>query len=251
MKLRSRILLGFLPVFWLCGNAQAKWKNQPSPNIVYQGMTEDFVPFNYLENNEIQGYATEVVREAFKRADLKTQLTLWPWARAYSAALNKKKHYVFSTSRSEDREKLFKWVGPIAKDSVYLAALSTSKLSAANDYRSFKKHSVGGQFDDYPIQVLQKEGFKISIYRNEDERMETFKKGRIDLDIVTDGSQRTYEKRWNIKYKRLSFMYATDYWMAFHISTPDVVIDALNRSLQEMKKDGSTQKFADKYLPTR
>lgn len=211
-------------------------------------MTEEFVPFNYLENNEIQGYSTDVVREAFKRAGLKTELTLWPWARAYNAALKKKKHYVFSTSRSEDREKLFKWVGPIAKDSVYLAALSTSPLKAAEDYRSFKKYSVGGQFDDYPIQVLQKDGFKVSIYRSEDERMETFKKGRIDLDIVTDGSQETYEKRWDIKYKRLSFMYATDYWMAFHISTPDVVIEALNKALQEMKRDGTTQKIADKYL---
>jgi superfamily II DNA or RNA helicase len=116
-------------------------------------------------------------------------------------------------------------------------------LYLMNDY--LRNHS------EWRMQVLQKEGFKISIYRSEDERMETFKKGRIDLDIVTDGSQRTYEKRWNIKYKRLSFMYATDYWMAFHISTPDVVIDALNRSLQDMKKDGSTQKIADKYLPAR
>nr|BFD63617.1 ABC transporter substrate-binding protein [Bdellovibrio sp. HM001] len=248
MSLCLKPLLILLPVFLGCETVLAKWKSQPVQDIVYQGMTEDFVPFNYLENNKIQGYSTDVVREAFKRAGLKTELTLWPWARAYSAALQKKKHYVFSTSRSEEREKLFKWVGPIAKDSVYLAALSTSNFKPAEDYRSFKKYSVGGQFDDYPIQVLQKEGFKVSIYRSEDERMETFKKGRIDLDIVTDGSQKTYEKRWNIKYKRLAFMYATDYWMAFHISTPEVVIQSLNKALEDMKKDGTLQKIADKYL---
>lgn len=227
--------------------ALGKWTGTPSSQIVYNGMTEDFVPFNYLENGEVKGMATEVVRETFKRANMKVKLTVWPWARAYNAALKKPKHFVYSTSRTAEREKLFKWVGPIAQDEVFLACLDEAPFKAAADFRDFKKHSTSGQHGDLPIEFLQKNGFKVTIYTDENERMAAFKKGRIELDIVTTGSQKTYEEKWNLKYRKLAFMYATDYWMAFHPDTPQAVIESLNKALESIRKDGTLKKIASKY----
>lgn len=228
-------------------HAQSQFSNLQSRNIVYQGLTEDFVPFNYLENGEVKGSATEVAREAFKRANIKVSFAVLPWARAYTTTLSKTKHFIYSTSRTEEREKLFKWVGPIVKDEVYLASLQSAPLQPHADFKNFKAYSVGGQYGDAPIEFLQKHGFKVMIYRQEDERMQAFKNGRITLDILTTGSQKSYEARWKVKYKKLAFLYATDYWMAFHISTPNTVIDSLNAAVESMRKDGTLKIITSKY----
>lgn len=227
--------------------AQSPFTAHKGREVVYQGLTEDFVPFNYQENGEVKGSATEVAKEAFKRAKLKASFTVWPWARAYKAALEKPKHFVYSTSRTEEREKLFKWVGPIVKDEVHLASLQSAPFEPHADFTTFKTHDVAGQYGDAPIEFLQKHGFKIRIYREEDERMQAFKKGRIPLDIVTTGSQKSYEAKWNVKYKKLAYLYATDYWLAFHPSTPDSVIASLNQALESMHKDGTIKNITAKY----
>ena len=102
----------------------------------YSGMTEDFPPFNYTENDKVTGYSTEVIEMAFAKAGLKTTFTQWPWLRAYNEAKDKKDHYVFSTSRTAEREKLLKWVGPITRDSVYLMVLKDSPIKETSDFRA-------------------------------------------------------------------------------------------------------------------
>ncbi|MGE9743767.1 substrate-binding periplasmic protein [Bdellovibrio bacteriovorus] len=246
MKL-SLILLG--AALWATPPVQvpSKFSGHKGKDIVYQGLTEDFVPFNYQEDGDVKGSATEVAKEAFKRAKLKVSFAVWPWARAYKAALEKPKHFVYSTSRTQEREKLFKWVGPIVKDEVHLACLEGADFAPHPDFTTFKSHTVAGQYGDAPIEFLQKHGFKITIYREEDERMQAFKKGRIPLDIVTTGSQKSYETKWNVKYKKLAYLYSTDYWLAFHPSTPDAVIEALNSALESMRKDGTLKNITAKY----
>ncbi|MFV8258219.1 substrate-binding periplasmic protein [Bdellovibrio bacteriovorus] len=246
MKL-SLILLGAAFLATPPLHAQSPFTAHKGREVVYQGLTEDFVPFNYQENGEVKGTATEVAKEAFKRAKIKATFTVWPWARAYKAALEKPKHFVYSTSRTQEREKLFKWVGPIVKDEVHLACLQNADYQPHADFTTFKAHSVAGQYGDAPIEFLKKHGFKVTIYREEDERMQAFKKGRIALDIVTTGSQKSYENKWNVKYKKLAYLYATDYWLAFHPSTPDSVIEALNGALESMRKDGTLKNITAKY----
>lgn len=246
MKL-SRFLLAAALFATPVVQAQSPFISHKGREVVYQGLTEDFVPFNYQENGEVKGSATEVAKEAFKRAKLKATFTVWPWARAYKAALEKPKHFVYSTSRTEEREKLFKWVGPIVKDEVHLASLQSAHFEPHPDFKTFKSYAVAGQYGDAPIEFLQRHGFKITIYREEDERMQAFRKGRIPLDIVTTGSQKSYEAKWNVKYKKLAYLYATDYWLAFHPSTPESVITALNNALESMRKDGTIKNITAKY----
>lgn len=213
----------------------------------YSGMTEDFPPFNYTENGKVTGYATEVIEMAFQKAGLKTNFTLWPWLRAYNQAKDVPGHYVFSTSRTPEREKLFKWVGPIAKDLVYLMVLKDSPIKEVSDFKALKKYSVSGQVGDQPVVFLQQNGFDVLIAADEAERMKMFIDKKIQMDLMTAASQETYEKNWNIKYRRVAFLYDTEYWAAFNPATPDVVIAKLNKSIAEMRAAGTLDKLAVKY----
>ncbi|WP_413287674.1 substrate-binding periplasmic protein [Bdellovibrio sp. HCB337] len=216
-------------------------------NDEYFGMTEDFPPFNFLDKEKVVGYSTDVIDLAFKKAQLKTTFTLWPWLRAFNQAKDTPKYYVYSTSRTPEREKQFKWVGPIAKDSVYLMVLKDSPIKDSADFKSLKKYSVSGQAGDQPVLFLQKNGFDVFIAADEAARMKMFKDKKIEMDIMTTGSQEIYEQLWNLKYRRVAFLYDTDYWAAFNVNTPDAVIAKLNKAVAEMKNNGTLDKIAEKY----
>jgi polar amino acid transport system substrate-binding protein len=219
----------------------------PKSLDTYSGMTEDFPPFNYSENGKVVGYSTEVLELAFAKAGLKTSFTLWPWLRAYNQAKGTPAHYVFSTSRSVEREKLFKWVGPITRDRVYLMVLKDSPIKEVSDFKALKKYSVSGQVGDQPVVFLQQNGFDVFISADEEGRMKMFKDKKIDMDIMTAASQETYEKNWNLQYRRIAFLYDTEYWAAFNLATPDSVITKLNKAITELRTNGTLDKLATKY----
>ena len=73
---------------------------------------------------------SDIVREMFKRADITYSLTLrFPWERIYKLALEKPGYGVFVMARLPDREKLFKWVGPIGPDDWIMLAKADSKIT--------------------------------------------------------------------------------------------------------------------------
>ena len=67
-------------------------------------------------NGEITGISTEIVREIFKRNKLDYSISLLPWNRAYSMAAETPNLGVFSTTRTPEREPLFKWVSPLTSN---------------------------------------------------------------------------------------------------------------------------------------
>ena len=60
------------------------------------------------------------------------------WAKSYSVAQKKKNAMVFSTTRTDSREALFKWVGPIATATVGIVALKSKKI-VINKVSDFNK----------------------------------------------------------------------------------------------------------------
>jgi polar amino acid transport system substrate-binding protein len=97
----------------------ARAENSPDTDLVL--LTENFPPYNmakdgknFAKDENINGIAADIVREMFKRAGLTYSLTLrFPWERVYKQALENPGYGAFVMARLPDREKLFKWVGPI------------------------------------------------------------------------------------------------------------------------------------------
>ncbi len=52
--------------------------------------TENFRPYNYVEDDTIRGMATEVVRATLAKAGIEAEIRAYPRPRAYKMALEKK-----------------------------------------------------------------------------------------------------------------------------------------------------------------
>ena len=62
---------------------------------------------------------------------------------------------IYTIYRSEKREDLFKWIGPITPPTrIYLVKLKSRKLPPINSVEDIKKYKVGVLLDDQSHQFL-------------------------------------------------------------------------------------------------
>src|SRR5690606_38884279 len=138
--LNKGIALGLL---LLAGGAQAELSEDYKVIL----LTENFPPFNmaideknFARDDNIDGISADLTREVFKRAGIGYSLSLrFPWDRIYRLTLDKPNYGLFSTTFTEERKPLFKWVGPLAKSEWVLLAApgSTIKVNSLEDARKY------------------------------------------------------------------------------------------------------------------
>lgn len=102
--------------------------------------TEEWAPYNYSEQGEIKGIATEILLASCQQAAIHCEISVVPWARAYETAKNFPNTLVYTTARKPEREALFIWVGPVLPRTTWVftrtnLAKQPNTLTALNDYK--------------------------------------------------------------------------------------------------------------------
>lgn len=209
--------------------------------------TEDAPPFNYTTDGgkTISGFATETVNEMFKRANVPYKTTLYPWVRAIEMAKTEKDTCVYSTTRTEEREKSFAWVGPLAPNNwvMFAKADSNITLSSLEDARKYK---VGGYKGDAISLFLQAEKFKVDEAINDEQNIQKLDAGRIELWAAGALGGPFQAKKMNIKVKPLLTFKKAEFYLACNLAVDPAVIKKLNATLQDMVKDGTFDKINKK-----
>ncbi|MCX7025779.1 MAG: transporter substrate-binding domain-containing protein [Spirochaetes bacterium] len=78
-------------------------------------ITEEYEPYNFTQNGELTGLSVEIARLIWKEIGVAEKpVLLFPWARGYKMLETIPGTVLFATARTPERERLFKWVGPIA-----------------------------------------------------------------------------------------------------------------------------------------
>ncbi|KAB8033280.1 substrate-binding periplasmic protein [Fluviispira multicolorata] len=214
-------------------------------------VTEHYPPYNMIENENIVGVSADIMRELFKRAKIEYTLNIYPWAHSYKLALEEPNTVVFATSRTPEREKLFKWVGPIGESNWAFFAKKGSKI-VIKSLEDAKKFRVGGYYGDATSEYLIKNGFikdkSLLLATNEVQNAFKLEAGRIDL-WATGSLLAPYisesEKTGSIV--ELFTIKKSDLYAAFNIKTDETLIKKLNALLVQMNKDKVIDNISKKY----
>ncbi|MGM0508625.1 MAG: hypothetical protein ACQERZ_05605 [Fusobacteriota bacterium] len=105
-------------------------------------ITENYPPFNFEYEGMARGISSDILGEMLKRLDTKlTQknIEILPWARGFEMAKHQPNTLLFSTTRNKDREKKFKWVGPIVEAGRVEGHRKKRKQYKDKEYRRFEK----------------------------------------------------------------------------------------------------------------
>ena len=219
-------------------------------------MTEQYPPYNFEEHNELRGIAVDTLVLMLQGAGSKQtreDIKLLPWARGYNRVLSEPNTCLFSTTRTEEREHLFKWVGPIAPEVVGLIARKERNIKIGS-VEDIEKHKVGTIRDDVAEQYLFIAGISLDDMERVAETILNIRKlnrGRIDL-WAYDQNVAMWELKANgfnpVDYESVYVLGRKDQYFAFHKGTPDSVVQKLQAALDTLKADGEYEKILDGYL---
>lgn len=210
--------------------------------------TEDYPPFNFSTDGgkTMTGSASDVMNEVIKRTGIKATMSLLPWERAYKAAQDDKDTCVFSATRTEAREKLFKWVGPLASDSWTLYAKPDSTITAKS-LDDVKQYSIGGYQGDAKAIFLKGKGLKVDETMKDEQNVKKLDAGRIDLWAASSSVGPWVAKNNNVKIKPIVSFQDVQLYAACNLGMADADIAKMNDAVKAIKADGTLDKFTKAY----
>jgi len=215
-------------------------------------VTEEQYPYNYAgANGTVTGQATDVVREILSRLNQTADITILPWSEGYRLAQAGPGVALYSTVRTDDREHLFKWVGPVSSYDIILYARNGSPFQI-NSLESAKK---AGQIcvvkDDFRHQYLLDNGFtNITTTDSDAECIHKLMAGSTDLWLGSRANALGVAGKEGLNasaFQEVFHVRTVQMYIAFSPDTPDSVISAWQGALDAMKDDGTYAKIGTQY----
>ena len=218
-----------------------------------QLLTEEYPPFSYTQNKQVKGMSTEVVTEIGRRAQIPMEISVVTWTDAYQAGQSKRDTCIYSTARLGNRERIFKWVGPLAVNAWGLFAKDgfNGKIQKIADARPYR---IGGVTEDAKVEWLKQQAVT-NIVTVKDEKLiprmltlDRKQQGAVDLWIASVYAAKTIADEANVKDLKLVLKAGEQHlWLACNPGVPDTTIKALSEALDAMKKDGTYNKISATY----
>ncbi|OPG73929.1 amino acid ABC transporter substrate-binding protein [Pseudomonas ogarae] len=219
-------------------------------------LTENFPPYNMAKNGKnfaqdenIHGIAVDIVREIFKRADISYSLTLrFPWERIYKLALENPGYGVFVMARLPEREKLFKWVGPIGPDDWIMLAKTDSKI-ALGSLEQARQYKIGAYKGDAIAETLAKQGLNPIVVLRDQDNARKLVNGQIDLWATGDPAGRYLARQEGVNdLKTVLRFNSAELYLALNKDVPDDMVVRLQKALDELRKEGQVDAIMARYL---
>lgn len=224
----------------------------PATDAGIRIITEEFPPFNYAgPDGKLTGQATDVVNGILTRLDQKATIEVLPWNEGYTAAVAGPNVALFSTGRTDEREHLFKWVGPITTFDYMLYVKSGSGISLDSLEAAKKAGTIGVVKDDARHQFLQQNNFSNIVTCDTDAGcLENLLSGKTDLWLGSSANAPAIAQKEGIdpaSYQEVYPVRTVEMYIAFSKDTPDSVIAGWQAALDAMKRDGTFDTIRQKY----
>jgi polar amino acid transport system substrate-binding protein len=244
MRMTS-IALRLSCILALCLNAHAK---AADTTLIFT--TENYPPFNMVDpnNDNISGISTEKVKEIMHRAGETYTITAYPWARSFQMARTDANTCVFSTTRSPEREAMFKWVGPLVKNNWYIFARADDRRKPKS-LEDLRPYVMGTYRNDAVAEFLTSKGFKTDIANADIDNPRKLLLQRFDFWATGELLGLAILKSQGLQGKivpRFHFN-QTEMYLACHTGIATERIEHFNQILKDMERDGTAAAIEKKY----
>jgi polar amino acid transport system substrate-binding protein len=241
-----------LGLFVLAGCVCATQKNIKGISEV-QMLTEEYPPVTFMKEGKVTGFVTDIVREIITRQGIPDNIRLTSWDEAYKMALGSPNVVLFSTERTEKREKLFHWVGPVGKNSAIFYAKKGSGIRINSLEEAKKLDSIATTTDWFTEQYLKSKGFTNLV--SSPLPMTNIKQlmsGKVQLSIFTDITIPEIVKNAGYNMDDLEPVFTvsnTYFYIAVSRGTPVEMVKKWQSVLDGLKADGTFEKIYRSYIP--
>lgn len=222
-------------------------------------VTENAPPFQIVEDDKVTGgLAFDLLEVAQKKLNIDIEIEAYPWARAYSTAQGDANILIFSITRTEKRENLFKWIDTIYVLEDYLWALkSSSETKDKTTPIDLRKYRTGVQRDDQQYAYLKEWGLDenngLVIVPTWDLAIKMLYANRLDFIM---GSELMLIQRLKAngldpeKIEKRIYLgkMGSGLFYAFSKNTSDSLVNVFKNTFAKMRKSGEYEEIKNKWL---
>lgn len=248
--LRHAVVLIFLTCLQVV-ICHAQSTPDPATRLTY--LTEEFKPYNYTENNRQTGLAVDLLKRAWIEMNVAPQpLHFLPWTRAYEMLESEKNIVLFSMLRTPEREKLFKWAGPIALSTTFLYAKKDAPITM-HSFSDAQGLSVGLVRGYASEGLLAKKSHivRIKSLKSVQACIDMLVSSRVDLISL---EARTFDKAIReidldpANFKAVWKISELRSYYAFSKNVPDSLVDRFQKALDHVHRSSFYEDLVRRYL---
>lgn len=212
--------------------------------------TEDYPPFNIVDarTGQISGIATEKVQELMHRAGEVVSISAFPWSRSFQMGQKLPNTCVFSTTRTPEREPMFKWVGPLVKNRWVIFARADDGRNPKT-LEDLRPYVLGVYRNDAVGEYLAGKGFKTDVANMDADNPRKLLIGRFDFWATGEllGLEILRNQGLGEQIVPLFPFNNTEMYLACNKGMAQKRIDRFNHILHQMERDGTAQAIEKKY----
>jgi polar amino acid transport system substrate-binding protein len=207
-------------------------------------LTEAYPPYNFSDNNILRGIAVDLLIMASQQTSSpvqRSQIRLMPWARSYRTTLKRPNHVLFSTARTPEREKLFKWAGPICTNRVVLLAKKTRgfHINSAADLQHLRIGSIRDDVAEQLVRGLGAQSSQLNLAANGDALAHQLQADRIDLWAYDENVAQWFLRSAGLDPDDFESVYTLQegqLWYAFNLQVSDARVAELQKALDLIRQ---------------
>jgi polar amino acid transport system substrate-binding protein len=216
----------------------------------YQVVTEEWAPYNYQDEGQVAGMATEIVRAIMALTGDDFSIRLTPSMRATLVLRNQPRTIMYSLFRTPEREDQFKWVGPIAEESIYPYQLASAAQPVHTLEQLLHAPRITTRHAGLMPALLQSLGFN-NLDRSATESQQLYRMllaGRPEIIIGdSDAGVAYYSRQLGIApgtLRRIPIeLYRSSLYIAFSHDSDDAQVAAWSAALEQLRSSGELQRI--------
>ena len=205
-------------------------------------VTENWRPYNFMENDEVKGVSTEIVKKVLDKSGINYTIKVYPWSRSYKMAQKKKNVMIYTLIRIAQREKLFKWVRPLGKGGVTsLYRLKKNSHINPTNIEEAKKYTIGANDNSMDHIWLKFNGFtNLNTPSKVEHTIKMFFKDRFDMIAFDDSVLAAEFKNLGHDFSEVVQvlpLFKTPPYMALSLSTSDKILEKIQKAYDILLKE--------------
>jgi polar amino acid transport system substrate-binding protein len=216
-------------------------------------LTEEYPPVTFMKDGKVTGFVTDIVREITDRQGIPDRIRLTSWDEAYNVALSSPNVVLFSAERTEKRENLFHWVGPVGKNSAILYAKKGSGIKINSLEEAKKVRAIATTANWFTEQYLKDKGFTNLVSSPLPiTAVKQLMNGEVQISVFTDITIPEIMKTAGYSMDDLEPVFTvsnTYFYIAMSRGTPVEMVKKWQSALVGLKADGTFEKIYRRYIP--
>jgi methyl-accepting chemotaxis protein len=212
-------------------------------------------PYQYIAEDKITGVFTEIVELLLADLHEEASIEFMPWAEAIAMAQDEPEIFLLTALRTAQREKQFRWIGPVVPDKHYLFRLSNRndiKVRSAGDLKDYRLGSVA---NNYSYKYFIDNGVpeqNIHAVKVHSMNIQNLLLGEVDM-IPMSTLQLTHQLQMmkrdmgDVTPAFLIDSFPTDAYLAVSVSTPDEVFSKYEEGFERIRKTREFKEILKKY----